>query len=147
LQFLLLILDFSLWIVPLVCAVTARPTTLLVIGRTSPSARGKIGLRRSGAGVNADDLFDSKPSPRTDSIVRRCGSVGGAYHCICPFDHGTPNMTVYDFHQSLTASKPPAGLTLTLALAGLWWDAKRDWTQAHASAQQDEGPEGSWVHA
>src|SRR5450755_4072083 len=99
-------------------------------------AKCPVGLRRSGAGVNADDLFDSKPSPRTDSIVRRCGSVGGACHCICPFDHGTPNMTVDDFHQSLTASEPPAGLTL--ALAGLWWDAKRDWTQAHASAQQDE---------
>jgi hypothetical protein len=29
----------------------------------------------------------------------------------------------------------------------LWWDAKGDWTKAHESAQQDEGPEGSWVHA
>jgi hypothetical protein len=40
---------------------------------------------------------------------------------------------------------PPAGLTL--ALTGLWWDAKGDWTRAHESAQQDEGIEGSWVHA
>jgi hypothetical protein len=31
--------------------------------------------------------------------------------------------------------------------AGLWWDAKGDWKRAHESAQQDEGPEGSWVHA
>ena len=54
-------------------------------------------------------------------------------------------MTLDDFRQSLTASKPPAGLTL--ALAGLWWDAKGDWTRAHESAQQDEGVEGSWVHA
>ena len=54
-------------------------------------------------------------------------------------------MTVDDFHQSLSAAEPPAGLTL--ALAGLWWDAKGDWTQAHASAQRYEGPEGSWVHA
>ena len=54
-------------------------------------------------------------------------------------------MTVEDFRQSLTAAKPPAGLTL--ALAGLWWDAKGDWTRAHESAQRDEGPEGSWVHA
>lgn len=30
---------------------------------------------------------------------------------------------------------------------GLWWDAKGDWTKAHESAQQDEGPQGSWVHA
>jgi hypothetical protein len=54
-------------------------------------------------------------------------------------------MTLTDFHQSLTATEPPAGLTH--ALAGLWWDGKGDWTRAHESAQQDEGPEGSWVHA
>ena len=54
-------------------------------------------------------------------------------------------MTLDEFRQSLTANKPPPGLTL--ALAGLWWDAKGDWTRAHESAQQDEGPEGSWVHA
>ena len=47
-------------------------------------------------------------------------------------------MTLDDFRQSLTAAKPPA--ELTLALAGLWWDAKGDWTRAHESAQQDEGP-------
>jgi hypothetical protein len=29
----------------------------------------------------------------------------------------------------------------------LWWDAKGDWKRAHESAQQDEGSEGSWVHA
>jgi hypothetical protein len=29
----------------------------------------------------------------------------------------------------------------------LWWDAKGDWTRAHESAQQDEGPDGSRVHA
>jgi hypothetical protein len=55
------------------------------------------------------------------------------------------NMTFDDFRQSLTAAEPPAGLTL--ALTGLWWDAKGDWTRAHESAQQDEGPDGSWVHA
>ena len=53
-----------------------------------------------------------------------------------------PNMTLDDFRQSLTATEPPAGLTL--ALAGLWWDAKGDWKRAHESAQQDEGPEGAW---
>jgi hypothetical protein len=52
-------------------------------------------------------------------------------------------MTLDDFRKSLTATEPPAGLTL--ALAGLWWDAKGDWTRAHESAQQDEGVEGSWV--
>ncbi|MGA3107131.1 MAG: hypothetical protein ABSD53_21825 [Terriglobales bacterium] len=54
-------------------------------------------------------------------------------------------MTFEEFHQSLTAAEPRTGLTL--ALAGLWWDAKGDWTRAHESAQQDEGPDGSWVHA
>jgi len=54
-------------------------------------------------------------------------------------------MTLEQFRQSLTATKPPA--ELTPALAGLWWDAKDDWTRAHESAQQDEGREGSLVHA
>jgi hypothetical protein len=54
-------------------------------------------------------------------------------------------MTLDDFRQSLVAASPPA--ELRLALAGLWWDAKDDWTRAHQSAQQDEGPPGSWVHA
>ena len=54
-------------------------------------------------------------------------------------------MNLDDFRQSLTAAKPPA--ELSLALVGLWWDAKDDWTRAHESAQQDEGPDGSWVHA
>jgi hypothetical protein len=49
------------------------------------------------------------------------------------------------FHKSLTATEPPAGLSL--ALAGLWLDAKGDWTRAHESAQQDEVVEGSCVHA
>jgi hypothetical protein len=51
-------------------------------------------------------------------------------------------MTLSDFRASLTASQPPAALSL----AALWWDGKGDWTRAHESAQQDEGPDGSWVH-
>lgn len=54
-------------------------------------------------------------------------------------------MTLPDFQNSLADGSPPAGLSF--ALAGLWWDAKGDWTRAHESAQQDEGPEGAWVHA
>jgi hypothetical protein len=54
-------------------------------------------------------------------------------------------MTLDEFRQSLTETEPPAGLTR--ALAGLWWDAKGDWTRAHESAQQDEGVDGAWVHA
>lgn len=49
------------------------------------------------------------------------------------------------FRQSLSGAEPPAGLSL--ALAGLWWDFRGDWQRAHASAQQDEGPCGAWVHA
>jgi hypothetical protein len=54
-------------------------------------------------------------------------------------------MTFEDFCKSFTASQPPA--ELTPALAGMWWDAKGDWQQAHETAQEDEGPEASWVHA
>jgi len=54
-------------------------------------------------------------------------------------------MNLDDFRDSLRRNELPVGLTL--ALAGLWWDAKGDWTKAHESAQQDEGPAGAWVHA
>src|SRR5579863_3506122 len=55
------------------------------------------------------------------------------------------SMTLQMFRDSLSQSQPPAGLSL--ALAGMWWDGKGDWKRAHESAQQDEGPAGSWVHA
>jgi hypothetical protein len=54
-------------------------------------------------------------------------------------------MALDDFRHSLAAAKPPA--EFTLALVGLWWDAKGDWKRAHEFAQQDEGTQGSWVHA
>jgi hypothetical protein len=54
-------------------------------------------------------------------------------------------MTSEEFRISLSSDQPPKNLAL--ALAGLWWDAKGDWTKAHESAQQDEGVAGSWVHA
>ena|ERR1700756_2630517 len=54
-------------------------------------------------------------------------------------------MTLQEFQHSVNANSPPP--ELTLALAALWWDAKGDWARAHESAQQDEGPAGSWVHA
>jgi hypothetical protein len=54
-------------------------------------------------------------------------------------------MTLQDFRNSLSQDQPPR--ELSLALAGLWWDAKGNWQRAHESAQQDEGPDGSWVHA
>ena len=61
------------------------------------------------------------------------------------------NCVIYDvmkfqeFRDSLLHDSPPK--ELNYALAGLWWDAKGDWTKAHESAQQDEGPVGAWVHA
>ena len=54
-------------------------------------------------------------------------------------------MTLPEFRDSLGDDGPPEAVTL--ALAGLWWDAKGDWTKAHESAQQDESFAGAWVHA
>ncbi len=54
-------------------------------------------------------------------------------------------MTLQQFRDSLSRSEPPRDMHP--ALAGLWWDAKGDWKQAHESAQLDEGPAGAWVHA
>lgn len=50
-----------------------------------------------------------------------------------------------EFRISIDNDESPT--TLGAALAGLWWDAKGDWNKAHESAQQDEGPQGAWVHA
>jgi hypothetical protein len=54
-------------------------------------------------------------------------------------------MTLPEFRDSVSQDVPPC--ELNLALLGLWWDAKGDWTKAHESAQEDEGAAGSWVHA
>lgn len=54
-------------------------------------------------------------------------------------------MTLEQFRESLREKAPARDLNV--ALAGLWWDAKGEWTKAHESAQQDEGVAGSWVHA
>jgi hypothetical protein len=54
-------------------------------------------------------------------------------------------MTKVEFQQSLAAPEPPAGLSP--ALTALWWDARGDWARAHSYAQEDEAPDGAWVHA
>ncbi len=54
-------------------------------------------------------------------------------------------MTLQEFRDSLRRDEPPGHLSF--ALAGLWWDARGTWKQAQESAQQDESPAGSWVHA
>jgi hypothetical protein len=76
-----------------------------------------------------------------ERIMRKIDNGKPEESSLRPLRHGVTNMTVDDFRQSLTATKPPA--ELTLALLGLSWDAKGDWKRAHESAQQDEGPEGS----
>jgi hypothetical protein len=53
-------------------------------------------------------------------------------------------MTIDEFRDSLAAKIPP---DLSLPLAGMWWDAKGDWTRAHECAQQVEDSDGAWVHA
>ena len=54
-------------------------------------------------------------------------------------------MDINEFRESTKDTTPPEGLSV--ALQGLWWDAKGDWDKAHESAQKDEGPDGAWVHA
>jgi hypothetical protein len=54
-------------------------------------------------------------------------------------------MNVQEFRDTLAHENPPEGAGP--ALAGLWWDAKGDWTRAHESAQEDKGSRGAWVHA
>jgi hypothetical protein len=54
-------------------------------------------------------------------------------------------MNVEDFKASLAAEHPPEGLPATLS--ALWWDAKDDWTQAHALVDELETPDGMAVHA
>ena len=63
--------------------------------------------------------------------------------CLLPIIY--VRMTLEEFRKSLSRERPPEDLTLSLA--ALWWDAKGDWTKAHESVQQDEGPAGAWVHA
>ncbi len=54
-------------------------------------------------------------------------------------------MNAAQFHDSLHASAPPAGLDAPLA--ALWWDAKGDWARAHNLVDELETPEGMAVHA
>ena len=55
-------------------------------------------------------------------------------------------MSFVDFAASVAcAPQPPAGLSAPLR--ALWHDAKGEWTCAHGLAQEDDGRDGSWVHA
>ncbi len=54
-------------------------------------------------------------------------------------------MNLAEFKSTLTQSAPPA--TLPAPLAALWWDAKGDWTRAHALVDELESQDGMAVHA
>ena len=49
------------------------------------------------------------------------------------------------FHASIQDAQPPQGLSDTLA--ALWWDAKGNWSKAHALVDELESPEAMAVHA
>jgi hypothetical protein len=50
-----------------------------------------------------------------------------------------------EFKASLVHDEPPNGLSAPLA--ALWWDAKKDWTRAHALVDELETTDGMAVHA
>jgi len=54
-------------------------------------------------------------------------------------------MNLGDFKASLAESQPPAGFSAPLS--ALWWDAKGDWTRAHALVDELETKDGMAVHA
>jgi hypothetical protein len=56
-----------------------------------------------------------------------------------------PSLTLEELKTSLAELNPPA--SLTNPLTALWWDAKGDWARAHDLLQDDNSPDGSWVHA
>jgi|ERR1700677_10501 hypothetical protein len=54
-------------------------------------------------------------------------------------------MYAKDFRASVAQDAPPA--TVSAPLAALWWDAKGDWTRAHALVDELETLDGMAVHA
>jgi len=50
-----------------------------------------------------------------------------------------------EFKASLVHDEPPN--RLTAPLMALWWDAKQDWTRAHALVDELETTDGMAVHA
>jgi hypothetical protein len=54
-------------------------------------------------------------------------------------------MTLAEFKQSQSKSRPPEGLAP--ALAGLWWAGKDDWDKAHKIVMDEGGKDCAWVHA
>jgi hypothetical protein len=54
-------------------------------------------------------------------------------------------MTFDEFLSTLDGSGPPDGLSP--ALRALWHDARGNWSDAHAIAQDIHDDLGSWIHA
>ncbi len=54
-------------------------------------------------------------------------------------------MTVEDLRTTLDREEPPPDLRAPVT--ALWWDAKGDWTRAHALVDELETAEGMAVHA
>jgi hypothetical protein len=54
-------------------------------------------------------------------------------------------MSPEEFKASIKEDAPPS--ELPAPLEALWWDAKGDWTRAHALVDELESPEGMAVHA
>lgn len=54
-------------------------------------------------------------------------------------------MNAIQFRESVKHQTPPEGLPVPLA--SLWWEAKGDWTKAHAMVDELETKEGMAVHA
>lgn len=53
-------------------------------------------------------------------------------------------MQLNEFRASVDAAEPPP---VSLPLQALWWDAKGEWTRAHACVQADSGSVAAAVHA
>jgi hypothetical protein len=54
-------------------------------------------------------------------------------------------MDLKEFKSSLSAGKPPAGISAYLE--ALWYDAKGNWEQAHNTVQDISGSTASQIHA
>jgi len=54
-------------------------------------------------------------------------------------------MTFKQFHNSLSQSSPPPGISKHLE--SLWYDARGDWEQSHNIIQDISDANASWIHA
>lgn len=55
-------------------------------------------------------------------------------------------MSFAEFAASIARDATPP-VELSPVLRALWYDAKGDWSKAHALSQEDSGKNGSWTHA